>query len=83
MVDFYEEQDGPQDWPLGYPTFDFSGVTIVFLTRTCIVRSTSSSYPIKVTPTLFKVVFHIEVVCQKIQHVPLVMLVTFFPKNIG
>ena len=29
-------------------------------------------------PTLFKVVFHTEVVCQKIQHVPLVMLVTFF-----
>ena len=31
-------------------------------------------------PTLFKVVFHTEVACQKIQHVPLVMLVTFFKK---
>ena len=33
-------------------------------------------------PTLFKVVFQTEVVCQEIQHVPLVMLVTF-PKNIA
>ena len=31
-------------------------------------------------PTLFKVVFHTEVVCQKIQHVPLVMWVTFSKK---
>ena len=31
-------------------------------------------------PTLFKVVFHTKVVCQKIQHVPLFMLVTF-PKQ--
>ena len=30
--------------------------------------------------TLFKVVFHTEIVCQKIQHVPLAMLVTFFQK---
>ena len=30
-------------------------------------------------PTLFKVVFYTEVVCQKIQHVPLVMSITFFP----
>ena len=31
---------------------------------------------IKGTPTLFKVIFYTEVVCQKIQHGPLVMLVT-------
>ena len=28
---------------------------------------------------MFKVVFYTEVVCQKIQHVPLVMSITFFP----
>ena len=31
-------------------------------------------------PTLFKVVFFTEAVCQKIQHVPLVMSITFFNK---
>ena len=32
---------------------------------------------------LFKVVFYTEVVCQKIQHVPLVMSITFSQDNIA
>ena len=32
-------------------------------------------------PTLFKVVFHTKVVCQKIQHIPLVIMVTFSTKK--